>query len=362
MVDTHAIPKGATETSIDNVNIWMRSTPWYQEKMREWGQDPGHPTLTKSQSQQLMNMARQQGVQVDDSVELDNHGNFNPKGHKLRNTLLVAGIAGATLATMGAAGMFAGAAGPAAASAAAPTAAGAAGGAGGVLGSTAIGSGFIPAIPALSSGASAAAGAAGGSGVLGTVGSLASKGGSTLGKIGDILGAAGTGVSNATTAAGNNALDQEKLGLEANAQNITGNTAFETAMLNRAKQEGTERTGALKDVYRKSYSENPSVGPFNPKGAPTFSQQYKDTLSGLADQGAGKLKESPTYSTDKMAPVTPYIPIKPDDVQGATGTEPGTLQKIGNYLGPALNVAGQVAGQGNSKKLSLADIAALLGR
>src|SRR5438094_9364881 len=101
-----------TEASIDSVNIWMRSTPWYQDEMRAWGQDPGHPTLSKSQSQQLLKMAQAQGVVVDEgNMEVDDHGNFNPKGHKLRNTLIVAGIAAATIATMGAAGVFAGAAG-----------------------------------------------------------------------------------------------------------------------------------------------------------------------------------------------------------------------------------------------------------
>lgn len=98
-----------TETSIDNVNIWMRGQPWYQEQMKAWGQDPGHPTLSKSQSSQILKMAQGQGVVVDQGdMEVDNHGNFNPKGHKLRNTLIVAGIAGATIATMGAAGVFSG--------------------------------------------------------------------------------------------------------------------------------------------------------------------------------------------------------------------------------------------------------------
>ena len=98
-----------SEQGIDRVNIWMRSTPWYQQQMRNWGQDPGHPTLTKSQSQQILRMAQAQGVVVDEGqMEVDDHGNFNPVGHKLRNTLIVAGIAGATIATMGAAGVFAG--------------------------------------------------------------------------------------------------------------------------------------------------------------------------------------------------------------------------------------------------------------
>lgn len=107
-----------SEVAIDQVNQWMRQTPWYQQQMRAWGQDPGHPTLTKTQSQQILKMAQGQGVVVDEGdMEVDDHGNFNPKGHKLRNTLIVAGIAAATIATAGAAGAFSAAAAPSAAAA-----------------------------------------------------------------------------------------------------------------------------------------------------------------------------------------------------------------------------------------------------
>lgn len=106
------------EVQIDQVNQWMRQTPWYQAQLRAWGQDPGHPTLTKSQSQQILKMAQGQGVVVDEGdMEVDNHGNFNPVGHKLRNTLIVGGIAAATLLTAGAAGAFSAAAAPSAAAA-----------------------------------------------------------------------------------------------------------------------------------------------------------------------------------------------------------------------------------------------------
>jgi hypothetical protein len=88
-----------TEVSIDKVNQWMRGQPWYQEQMRQWGQDPGHPNLAKSQSAQILKMAQAQGVTVDQgNMEVDDHGNFNPIGHKLRNTLIVAGIAAAGIA------------------------------------------------------------------------------------------------------------------------------------------------------------------------------------------------------------------------------------------------------------------------
>lgn len=108
---TNSVLGSSSEASIDQVNIWMRSTPWYQQQMRAWGQDPGHPTLTETQSEQIKKLAQANGVVVDEgNVELDDHGNFNPIGHKLRNTLLVGGIAAATIATMGAAGVFSSAA------------------------------------------------------------------------------------------------------------------------------------------------------------------------------------------------------------------------------------------------------------
>jgi len=156
-----------TEATIDQANIAMRAMPWYQEQMRQWGQDPGHPNLAKSQSQQILKLAQANGYVVDQGqMEVDDHGNFNPIGHKLRNTLIVVGIAAATIATMGAAGAFAGAGG-----AGAGAGAGAAGGveAGAVSGlgaaalpgaGTALGGAGFTAAGTLASAAGAGAGVA----------------------------------------------------------------------------------------------------------------------------------------------------------------------------------------------------------
>ncbi len=103
-----------SEVRIDTFNKWFRARPEYQAQLKAWGQDPNNVHLSKSQSQQLLRMAQGLGAVVDEgNMEVDPAGNFNPKGHKLRNTLIVAGIAGATLATMGAAGAFSGAGGAA---------------------------------------------------------------------------------------------------------------------------------------------------------------------------------------------------------------------------------------------------------
>lgn len=102
-----------TEATIDQVNIWMRSQPWYHDLLQSWGQDPNNVHLSKQQSQEIIKHAQGQGVVVDEgNMEVDPSGNFNPKGHKLRNTLIVGGLAAATIATMGVAGAFGSAALP----------------------------------------------------------------------------------------------------------------------------------------------------------------------------------------------------------------------------------------------------------
>lgn len=152
-----------TEATLDQVNIWMRSTPWYQNLLRSWGQDPGHPHLNKNQAQQILRLAQANGVVVDEgNTEIDAGGNFDTKGHKLRNTLIVAGIAGAAIATMGAAGVFS--AGTLAATPTVPAIGALAGGApsgllagasaaGGASAGTLAATSTVPAIGALASGA-----------------------------------------------------------------------------------------------------------------------------------------------------------------------------------------------------------------
>lgn len=87
---------GDSEQSINSVNQWMRQQPWYTRALASFGQDPSSVRLSKAQTQQLLRVAQANGVQVDEgSIEVDPAGNFNPKGHKLRNTLIGAGVAGA---------------------------------------------------------------------------------------------------------------------------------------------------------------------------------------------------------------------------------------------------------------------------
>lgn len=126
-----------TAAPIDAVNTYMRAAPWYQALIKSFGQNPNNVHLSDNQKQAVIRAAQANGIVVDeghDGQEIDDSGNFQAKGHGLRNTLIVAGIAGAALLTMGAAGVFSGGA-AAAGSGAAAGGAGAAAGAGGTLGS-----------------------------------------------------------------------------------------------------------------------------------------------------------------------------------------------------------------------------------
>lgn len=82
-----------TEATIDQVNQWMRSQPWWQQIKGQSGD------ISESQKRAILQQAQANGVVVDQGdMEIDKAGNFNPIGHKLRNTLIVAGIAGAAIA------------------------------------------------------------------------------------------------------------------------------------------------------------------------------------------------------------------------------------------------------------------------
>lgn len=141
---------------IDAVNTYMRGSDWYQSLIKSFGQNPNNVRLTANQKQQVIRAAQAHGIVVDEGSngqEVDDSGNFRAKGHGLRNTLIVAGIAGAAIATMGAAGVFGGAAG--------------ASGAGG-----------------LGAGAGAGAAGAGGAGGLGTAATIAGGGAAASGGLG----------------------------------------------------------------------------------------------------------------------------------------------------------------------------------
>lgn len=98
MADTR-VWGGDSEVSIDRANQWMRSQPWYLAQLRAWGQNPASVHLSKAQASTLLRLAQANGMVIDQgAIEVDPAGNFNPKGHKLRNTLIGAGIGAAVAA------------------------------------------------------------------------------------------------------------------------------------------------------------------------------------------------------------------------------------------------------------------------
>lgn len=164
-----------TEATIDQVNQWMRSQPWWQQIKG------GSNDISEAQKQQILAAARAQGVVVDSSnMEVDKAGNFNPIGHKLRNGIIVAGIAGAAIAAPYLIPAMTGGGGAAGGGAAAAGALGPSTAANMAATAGIVGGGAVPA------GIAAGAGGAGAAG-LGTAGWL-----KTAGNVADALGGMST--------------------------------------------------------------------------------------------------------------------------------------------------------------------------
>lgn len=203
------------EAPIDHVNQYMRSADWYQSLIKSFGQDPNNVHLNDTQKQQVIRAAQANGIVVDEGgngQEVDDSGNFRAKGHGLRNTLIVAGIAGAALATMGAAGVFSGAAAAGGSGAAAGGGAAAATGAGTAGASTGSLLGTASAI---------AGGLKAGKGILDTVG-----------QIGDSLGANEKGRADARQAQAQANAQYDRTAADLYRATTEANTAKNTYNLN----------------------------------------------------------------------------------------------------------------------------------
>ncbi len=269
----------------------------------------------------------------------------------------------------GAAGIGAGMVGPVEAGAAGLGAAGATGTASGLGAGAATGAGYAAdagglvgsgeaattgALPLTAADVAGTSAAGGGGGVS----SLLSKAG-TLEKIAQLAGLGGTAISDATKSAGDTQLQKALIGLTANNQNqqaiananntnITGNNAYETQLLARTKDEEAQRANALKDVYRSSYVANPRVSQYDIGGAPQYSDQYRQTVSGLGNQGSGVLAQPGQYATANQPALQAYkpytpIPYDPNTMSGPGGTQQSTMQEIGNWLGPTLSTIGAIS-------------------
>ena len=295
---------------------FMRQQPWYQQLVQSWGIDPNdtdengnlRQKLTDEQQQQLIAAARDNGIGISESYSIDENGQIaKPDSHMLRNLAIAAGITGLALTGLGAAGI-----GPLA------------GALGGGTEAATSASPFIADLGAVSPAEFAGAAAPVLPTLAGTAPVVAGAGGSTLAKITNLLPSVGKAVGAATSAAGQNALNQEQLGLSAANTDITGQSAYTNEELAIAKENAALENQKLKDAFMAEKATHPSVSPFDITGGPKYSPEYLSTLQTMAAQTPELLK----------AP-TPYKPITPSGLQQATGTTPSTLQKIGEIAGPA---------------------------
>ncbi len=152
---------------------FIRDQPWYQQMVRGWGLDPagdanGNVNLNEQQQQQLLDAARQHGIGISDSYQIDQNGQIaDVPSHVLRNVLIGAGIGAAALTGFGAAGIGplsglfgAGAGATEAGGLAASSVAGEGAAGAGLLGSTQIGTGMMAGLPSSVSSLTGAAGGA----------------------------------------------------------------------------------------------------------------------------------------------------------------------------------------------------------
>ena len=175
---------------------------------------------------------------------------------------------------------------------------------------------------------------------LGTAGTAtaAATGATTLGKVagllkgkgGDLLGAAGEGVGSATNAAAQNRFTSGQIAQQAN-------NSYEAQMLNRAKEEQSQRNDALKQQYYANYQQNRKPGPFNTAGLTAYGPDMQETAKALAAQAKAKLANAAQYDTNGLPKLQ-----TPDEFMAKYGN-PSTLEKVGNWLSPTLSTLGKVS-------------------
>ncbi len=379
--DPSVLPRGSNPDAltIDQVNIAMRASPVWNQWMHSRGIDPGNVHLSSSDKNGLAKTLELNGFPLPEGWEIDNSGNIREETHIGRNILIAAAIAGAAFggyALLAAYGPEAATGASAEAGAEAGATSGAAAAEGGLLAGTTTAplAGTLPA--GLVSGTSAG-GALGGASTAGTlagsapldnvtVDSIAGNyidpetgqlmidpanisEGSTYGSIGDVLrdpktySELGSAIGRATSQSAQNRQIQQNAGLEGNKQNITGQSAYENQLMSRAELEASQRKQAQRDLYKASVAQHPAVSPFDPTGGPKYSADYLAAMGSLDKQGLQELQQPSVYGSRKLPPLRPYQPINPKDVQGATGKFPGTFEKIGNWVGPALSTYGAVS-------------------
>lgn len=188
----------------------------------------------------------------------------------------------------------------------------------GVVAPTTIGGITTPGVGSVATDVGVTAGTTGTSGsLLSRVGGFLKDHAGTLEKIGGAVGAA-------TDAAGKNRITEAEL-------NMRGNDAYERQLMARSLDEQRQRNTALDNVYRNSWYNNRQASPYNTRGLTPMSDQFKQTLASLSEQGATKLGRGAQYDSDVVPALKPYSP-----------TKPGMLERAGTWLSPVLTTAGSI--------------------
>lgn len=170
---------------------------------------------------------------------------------------------------------------------------------------------------------------------------LLAAGAGGLSALGGGMGAAGEAIGKATTASGNNRLEQEKLALEAQRSNTLGQSEFERQLLARQQAEDTQRQTARKDSYRASVAANPMAGPYNPRPQ-VLSPQFTADMANVGTHASSRLANPAKHTVAEMPELSPYVPLDIQNLQEATGTEKGGLEKFGDWAGPISSVISQL--------------------
>ncbi len=220
------------EKAQNDLNIKLKSQPWYSAFLASIGQNPNKVKLSGDQRKQLTAVAAKNGVTLPEGIQFDPSGNVNEKhGFAGQPGWVKAIEIGGALAAGGyfAAPLFAGA-----------TPALGAGEASTTLGAT---GGIVPGLTTASALPTAL-------GTTGTIASLVKPGMSTLQKVGGLLHDTGKAVGDATTAAGNNRLESDTAARLAAEQNVRDKAATETA-------QRSQETADRQALYRSTVAKNP---------------------------------------------------------------------------------------------------------
>jgi hypothetical protein len=177
----------------------------------------------------------------------------------------------------------------------------------------------------------------------------AGGGSSALDKLGQLAQLGGKAIGGATSAAASNRgnentfdLGAAQLGISGYNANTTAQNDYQTQLMNRAKLEMEQRNTDRQNMYRASVADNPHANPYNPAGTAALNPDYVAALNALSSQGGADLSKGPTYDASKM-PAPAYTPF---DYAGNVPKwkQPSPLESAGNWLGPALSLAGAAAG------------------